>query len=245
VNEVHRLLRAHRSIRHFTDEPVADDVIAAIVRCATAAATSSNLQATTVIRVRNATTREAVAAIAGGQRHIVDCAAFLVFCADLARPAEACRLHGAEPTPGMTEQFIIATVDVALAAQNAAIAAESLGLGICYIGAIRNDPQPVAELLDLPLHVYPVFGMCIGHPAQDPEVKPRLPVEVVLHEERYRPGGDREAIDRYDERMRTYYRSRSGGNKDSCWTAEMAGLVGTERRPHMRRFLAERGFELR
>ena len=65
----------------------------------------------------------------------------------------------------MTEHFIIATVDVALSAQTTVIAAESMGLGICYIGALRNNPAEVSELLALPEHVYPVFGLCIGHPA--------------------------------------------------------------------------------
>ena len=148
-------------------------------------------------------------------------------------------------TSGMTEQFIIATVDVALAAQNAAVAAEAQGLGICYIGAIRNDPQTVSDLLELPDDVFPVFGLCIGHPDQNPEVKPRLPLDVVLKEERYNDSGDRDRIAAYDEEMRSYYRGRSGGTKESSWTEEMAGLVEGERRPHMKQFLADRGFELR
>ncbi|MDH4113566.1 MAG: oxygen-insensitive NADPH nitroreductase [Actinomycetota bacterium] len=245
MNDVFTLLRSHRSIRKFTDEAVDDDTVAAIVACGTSAATSSNLQATTVIRVRDRDTRAEIARIAGGQQHIVDCPVFLVWCADVRRPGTAAALAGATLVSGMTEQFIIATVDVALAAQNAVVAAESLGLGICYIGAIRNDPQPVSELLDLPEHVYPVFGLCIGHPAQDPDVKPRLPIEVVLKEERYSDDSDEFAIKNYDETMRDYYRTRTGGTKNSCWSDEMAGLVGSERRAHMRRFLADRGFEMR
>ncbi|MEZ5233821.1 MAG: oxygen-insensitive NADPH nitroreductase [Acidimicrobiia bacterium] len=245
MNDVHQLLLSHRSIRKFTDEPVDDETVALIVRCGMAAATSSNIEATTVIRVRNRETRQKIAEVAGGQQHIVDCGAFLVFCADVKRPNLACTMQGVSPTPGMTEQFIIATVDVALAAQNAVIAAESLGLGICYIGAVRNDPQTVSDLLELPDHVYPVFGLCIGRPAQDPDVKPRLPLEVVLKEERYDDSGDEAGIKDYDESMRQYYRSRTGGTKDSCWSEEMAQLVGKERRPHMRKFLADRGFELR
>ena len=245
MNDTHALLLSHRSIRAFTDEPVDDDTLRAIVRCGTAAATSSNLQATTVIRIGDPATRARIAEIAGGQRHIETAGAFTVWCADVRRAGAASARHGVEMTTGMTEQFVIATVDVALAAQNAVVAAESLGLGICYIGAIRNDPATVAELLALPDHVYPVFGLCIGHPAQDPEVKPRLPVDVVLHDEVYRSDGLDEALDAYDETMRTYYRTRSGGTKDSSWSEEMARLLDGERRPHMRRFLADRGFEMR
>ena len=245
MHDIHALLRSHRSIRKFVDEPMADETLAGIVRSAQSAATSSNLQATTVIRVRAPEVRSRLAEVAGGQRHIETAGAFTVWCADLNRTRQACEMAGGTMTSGMTEQFIIATVDVALAAQNAVVAAEAQGFGICYIGAIRNDPRTVADLLELPDQVYPVFGLCIGIPDQDPEVKPRLPVEVVLKDDVYDDAGDRERIRAYDETLRAYYRTRTGGTKDSSWTAEMARLVDGERRPHMRGFLAEQGFELR
>ena len=245
MDDVHQLLRAHRSIRKFVGGPLDDEVVHDIVQSGLCAATSSNLQATTVIRVRDAEVRQRIAEVAGGQRQIETAGAFLVWCADLNRTRRACEAAGGTMTSGMTEQFIIATVDVALAAQNAVVAAEAQGLGICYIGAVRNDPQTVSDLLELPDDVYPVFGLCIGQPDQDPEVKPRLPLEVVLKDDVYTAEGEAGLIKEYDETMRDYYRSRTGGNKESSWTEEMAGLVEGERRPHMRGFLAARGFELR
>jgi nitroreductase len=245
ATHVHELLRSHRSIRAFQGGPLDDEVVADIVRSGLSAATSSNLQATTVIRVRDPQSRERIAEVAGGQRHIVTAGAFLVWCADLHRTRRACEMAGGTMTSGMTEQFIIATVDVSLAAQNAVVAAESMGLGICYIGAIRNDPAVVTELLRLPADVYPVFGLCIGEPAQDPEVKPRLPLDVVLKDEVYDDSEDDTGIQAYDDTIRAYYGTRSGGTKASSWTEEMARLVDGERRPHMRQFLADRGFELR
>jgi nitroreductase len=245
VNEIHGLLRSHRSIRAFAEEPLEDEVVADIVRSGLCAATSSNLQATTVIRVRTVETRRRIAEVAGGQDHIVTAAAFLIWCADLNRTRRACEMAGGSMTSGMTEQFIIATVDVSLAAQNAVVAAEAQGLGICYIGAIRNDPQTVSDLLQLPDDVYPVFGLCIGRPDQDPEVKPRLPLDVVLKDNVYNEDGEAEQIKVYDDVVRDYYRTRTAGAKESSWTEEMARLVDGERRPHMRQFLADRGFELR
>ena len=245
MHDIHELLRSHRSIRKFADEELSDETVGDIVASGLSAATSSNLQATTVIRVRRPEVREQIAAVAGGQQHIATAGAFLVWCADLNRTRRACELAGGSMTSGMTEQFIIATVDVSLAAQNAVVAAEAQGLGICYIGAIRNDPQVVSDLLQLPDDVYPVFGMCLGTPAQDPEVKPRLPLEVVLKDDVYSADGEAELIAGYDKTVSDYYRTRTGGNKDSSWTREMAGLVDGERRPHMRQFLADRGFELR
>jgi nitroreductase len=244
MNETIQLLQSHRSIRKFTAQPVADDLIAEIVRCGQAAASSSNLQASTVIRVRDAGKRQRIAEVAGGQEQVVRAGAFLVFCADLHRAGLACAMQGGVLRSGMTEHFILATVDVSLFAQNCAVAAESLGLGVCYIGAIRNDPQVVTDLLALPAGVYPVFGMCLGYPDQAPERKPRLALQVVLKEDGYQDPGALEGIREYDGRIREYYRTRAGGGKDSCWSEEMKGLVGKESRPHMRAFLARRGFTL-
>ncbi|MEM9604997.1 MAG: oxygen-insensitive NADPH nitroreductase [Pseudomonadota bacterium] len=246
MNDVIALLRAHRSIRKFRDEPVDDETVATLIACAQAAATSSNVQATSVIRVRDPDTRDALATLAGGQPYVASSSVFLVFCADLYRARLACAVQDTEMVEGMTEHFMIATIDVALAAQNAVVAAESLGLGICYIGGLRNNPEEVSTLLGLPDQVYPVFGLCIGHPDQDPEVKPRLPLPAVLMEERYQADDDSRAhIAAYDDTLRAYYRSRTGGKKDSSWTEEMAGLTGKESRPHMRGFLTARGFARR
>ena len=245
MNPVMQLLRSHRSIRKFSERAVDDSLITDIIRCGQAAATSSNIQATTVIRVREGAARREMARLAGDQAYVSTAGVFLVFCADLNRSRRACAMGGGSFVEGMTEHFIIATVDVALFAQNCAVAAESAGLGICYIGGIRNDPTRVSALLELPDQVYPVFGFCLGYPAQDPEVKPRLPLAVVLKEERYRDDADPEGIQQYDERLRRYYRTRTGGTKDSCWTREMSALVGKESRPHMRGFLNTRGFSMK
>jgi nitroreductase len=244
MNETCRLLKAHRSIRKFKAEPVPEAMIEEVIRCGQAAATSSNLQAVTIIRVRDAEARQQLAGFAGGQDHVASSGAFLVFCADLNRARIACEAQGGTMADGMTEHFILATVDAALAAQNAVVAAESLGLGTCYIGALRNKPQEVSDLLGLPALVYPVFGLCLGWPAQAPEVKPRLPLAAVFGEDRY-PAGVEAGIREYDEQLRDYYRRRTGGTKDSCWSEEMKTVVGKEARPHMRAFLAGRGFGMR
>ncbi len=243
--EVETLLRSHRSIRKFTDDVIDDETVERIVSAGFSAATSSNLQGATVIRVRSPQTRAQIAELAGGQPYVESAAVFLVWCADLQRAKSAAERHGREMSEGMIEHFMIATVDVALAAQNAVVAAESLGYGICYIGGIRNDPQKVSDLLELPDQVYPVFGLCLGVPDQDPEPKPRLPLAVTLKEERYETATDDAEIEAYDQVVAHYYQSRTGGNKDTTWTQEMAALVGKESRPHMLAFLNQRGLATR
>ena len=144
----------------------------------------------------------------------------------------------------MTEHFIIVTVDVALFAQNVVVAAESEGLGICYIGGLRNDPKQVSDLLALPENVYPVFGLCLGYPNQNPECKPRLPLDAVLMEEHYQPV-NKALMTQYDDAMRAYYQRRTGGKLDQLWSWEMSALLGKESRPHMKAFLEKKGFKMR
>jgi hypothetical protein len=148
-----------------------------------------------------------------------------------------------------TEPFIVSVVDAALAAQTAFVAAESLGLGAVYIGAMRNLPEQVAAELNLPPHVFAVFGMSVGYP--DPEkatgIKPRLPQAVVLHQEVYDPAPKRGAIDRYNGIARDFMREQ--GMKEQDWTQlaidrvkDVAALRGRDR---MREALRNLGFELR
>ena len=242
MNPTIDLLTRHRSIRKFTDEPIDPALFTRLVEAGQAAASSSFLQGVTIIRVTDPDKRAALRAAANDQAYVETAPEFLVFCADLSRPMRCCAAQGGTPAEGLTEQFIIATVDAALYAQNLVIAAESAGLGICYIGALRNDPAKVTELLDLPRQVYPVFGLCLGHPAQDPEVKPRLPVAVTLKENSYTTDGEEEAIAAYDEEMRAYYASRSANIKVQGWSDQMVGLLAKEGRPHMLAFLQSQGF---
>src|SRR5690606_36300604 len=81
--------------------------------------------------------------------------------------------------------------------------------GICYIGGIRNNPQEVSELLNLPEHVYPVFGLCLGYPDQDPEVKPRLPLAAILKQDAYDDSDDEALVASFDDTMHQYYQERT------------------------------------
>ncbi|ATH76195.1 MULTISPECIES: oxygen-insensitive NADPH nitroreductase [Halomonadaceae] len=243
MNDVIKLLQSHRSIRKFTDQEIPRGLLLELIKAGQAAATSSHVQAYSVIHVKDAANREQLAELSGGQGYVASSAVFLVFCADMKRPTEASARTGANVERGMTEQLLVATVDTALMAQNVAVAAESEGLGICYIGGIRNNPEAVSELLKLPPHVYPVFGMCLGYPDHQPEVKPRLPVEAILKEDYYTEDSDQ--VVAFDDTMRAYYQSRSSGNKNSDWSHNLTPLFDNKLRPHMRDFLVKRGFTMK
>lgn len=242
MSSVIDLLKSHRSIRKFKEQPIAPELFRELVEAGQAAATSSFLQGCTLMRVTDQEKRQKIAELAGNQPYVASAAEFLVCCADLKRPGNYCRKYGKPFEGDFTEHFIIATVDVALMAQSLVTAAESVGLGICYIGGIRNNPGPVSELLALPRGVYPVFGLCLGYPDQDPETKPRLPLSVILKENVYNEDGDAAAIAEYDEHVREYYRTRTGGGHGISWSEQVSTLLSEKSRPHMREFLAGQGF---
>ena len=235
------MLKSHRSIRKFTKEPITPELFQQLLLAGQAAASSSFIQAATIIRITNTSKRLKLAQLANDQQYVASAAEFLVICADLHRAVQCCEQHGETARPGFTEQTIIATVDAALVAQNIGVAAESAGLGICYIGALRKKPDEVSELLDLPEYVYAVFGLCIGWPDQDPEVKPRLPLEIILHENSYKKDQGWSALSGYDDVIKSYYEARTENKKSQTWSSQMAGLLGREARPHMLNFLNKKG----
>lgn len=245
MNEVITLLQSHRSVRKFTDQAIPQAVLEELIKCGQAAATSSFIQACTVIQVEDSAMREQLVELSGGQSYVASASKFLVYCADMRRHQLVCDMHHSEMVSGYTEQFITATVDCALFAQNVMTAAQSLGIEGVYIGGIRNNIAAVSDLLELPPLVYPVFGMCLGYPAQNPEVKPRLPLSVVLKKDHYRDDKDEQSIAEYDEQVRDYYRSRTGGKKETSWSEQISAMLAKEARPHMKTYLKDRGFILK
>jgi nitroreductase len=245
MNPTIELLQSHRSIRKFKDQQIPRELFEELIRAGQSAATSSHVQAYTLIHVVHPESRARLAELAGGQPYVESASDFLMFCADMKRSTEAAERSGAEVTRGMTEQLLVASVDVALMAQNVVVAAESEGLGICYIGGIRNNPQEVSEILKLPEHVYPVFGLCLGYPDQDPEVKPRLPLASILKQDVYDDSDDETLVAEFDDTMARYYRERTGGNKNTNWSEQLKPLFTSKLRAHMKEFLNKRGFGIK
>jgi len=245
MNDTIQLMQSHRSIRKFSDKPIAPELLEQLIKSGQAAATSSFVQSVSVIRVTSEDIRQSLAEVAGGQQYVVSCAEFLVICADMQRNKSLALNHGSDPMTGFTEHFVIAAVDAGLFAQNLVVAAESSGLGICYIGALRNNPSRVSEILELPDLVVPLFGLCLGYPTQDPEVKPRMPVPMMMHENTYNSDIDEQSLATYDATVREYYATRTGNQKSQGWSEQMAGFFGKEARPHMLEFLQSRGFLLK
>ncbi|AHA10119.1 NAD(P)H-flavin oxidoreductase [Bacillus toyonensis BCT-7112] len=240
MNEIIHKMEQHVSVRKYKEESIPKDVVERMVQAAQHAASSHFVQAYSVVYVTDQDLKAKLAELSGN-RHVKECAAFFVCCADLKRLEMACEKHGTEIKHEGVEDFIVATVDASLFAQNLALAAESLGYGICYIGGIRNNPKEVSELLHLPDKVYPVFGMTVGVPDEEHGVKPRLPVAAILHENGYDEKKYDELLNEYDETMSAYYKERSSNQKNITWTESMSSFMSKEKRMHMKEFLSEKG----
>ncbi len=245
MKTVMETMLSHASVRQFTEQTVSQETLESLIRCGQAAASSSFIQAASVIQVTQTEVRAQIAELAGGQTWVLAAPVFLVFCADLQRVNYACVKNGLGALEGHTEHFITATVDTALVAQNVLLAAESIGLGGVFIGGIRNNPQLVCDLLKLPEQVYPVFGMCLGWPMQANAVKPRFPVQTILHTDSYNLSQVTAQVEDYDQQMQTYYQTRGSHQRVSNWSAQTAGAVQKKQRPHLLKFLQNRGFLLR
>ncbi|OLN22193.1 nitroreductase A [Domibacillus antri] len=237
-----KLLKSHVSVRKYKDEPVSDETLHELIAAAQAAASSHFVQAYSIVDVTDPDKRDQLAELSKNPVQIKGAARALVFCADLKRLDYAAAKHGKTVEAGTTENFMVAVIDTALLAQNFVVAAESQGYGICYIGGVRNNPEPISRLLGLPDHVIPLFGLTFGVPAQTNEVKPRLPVEAILHTNEYDETKYETLLDDYDETMRQYYASRSSNNKAAGWTEGMADYLSEPRRAYMRDFVRSKGF---
>lgn len=234
------LLRAHRSIRHFTDEPISQAQREAIIASAQAASSSSFLQCSSIIRITDPAMREQFVTLTGGQKHIAQAAEFWVFCADFNRNLQICP----DAQLGLAEQLLLGAVDTAIMGQNAFTAAESLGLGGVYIGGIRNSINEVTDLLALPKHVLPLFGMCLGWPADNPDVKPRMPAAMLVHENHYQPV-DEEVLAEYDETLAQYYLTRDSNNRRDTWSDHIRRTIIKESRPFILDYLHKQGWATR
>lgn len=196
MTETIKLMKAHTSVRRFKEQVLPQEDLTEILTAAQMALSWKNFQSYSVIVVRSQEKKDALYELVP-QEAIRQSAVFLLFVGDLNRAEKGARLHTDSFQPQGVEGLLISSVDAALAGQNALLAAESLGYGGVIIGLVRYKSEEVAELFNLPAYTYPVFGMALGVPNQNHDVKPRLPLENVVFEEEYQEQST-EAIEAYD-----------------------------------------------
>lgn len=220
MSETIQLMKSHTSVRRFNEEAIPQEDLNTILSAGQMASSWKNFQSYSVIVVRSQEKKDALYELVP-QEAIRQSAAFLLFVGDLNRAEKGARLHTDTFQPQGVEGLLITSVDAALAGQNTLLAAESLGYGGVIIGLVRYKSVELAELFKLPDYTYPVFGIALGVPNQQHDVKPRLPLENVVFEEEYQEQTT-EAIESYD-RVQTEY---AGARATTTWSQRLAEQFG-------------------
>ncbi len=242
-NGVISTLINHVSIRNYTEDDIDDSLLRTILQAGQRSPTSSNMQAYSIVVVKDKERKARLSELSGGQRHVANCAVFLAICADISRLDVAHQIHGTSPGKNL-ENTIVATVDASLIGMSIATAAESFGLGTCMIGGMRNYPKQVAEFLNFPPGVFLVYGLTMGWPDPQKEnlQKPRMPLELIVHEEQYNQDNVASSILNYDAQLAQHYRNTGRETPDAAWSGIISERFSQKRRPHLHRELEELGF---
>lgn len=239
------LLLRHRSVRRYSDQDVGDDVLRTLLAAAQSASSSSHNQCWSAIVVRDADRKRRFVDAGRVSTFAANAPVIVVFAVDWTRASELAARHG-EPNEavGYLESTLVGFVDAGIAAQNTVIAAESLGLGTCYLGSLRNEPGVIAADLGLPQGSVAAFGVALGYPAHTGTrtPKPRLPQHAVVHSEHYR-SADPADVDRFGAALDDFYAAE--GRAGTSWIrgaiARVRNVVGLHGRDRMRAELTERG----
>jgi nitroreductase len=185
MQSTREILLARRTIRKYTSDPVDENLLMDILEMGCRASTTGNMQVYSIIITREAERKKELAPLHFNQKMITEAPVVLTFCADFNRFNKWCRLRKAEPGYDNFLSFVTASIDALLVAQTVCIAAESNGLGICYLGTTTYMAHKIIEVLKLPSGVVPVTTVTLGWPAEKPEQVDRLPLNAVIHNEVY------------------------------------------------------------
>lgn len=237
----------HRTIREFKNENIPTEIFNQLIEVARRTPTSNGMQSSSIIRVTDQVKRNEIAAVCK-QEYVARAPELLIFVADAYRNykiAEGKDCH--EPSAKDMDRFFQAFTDACLTVQNIVNAAEALGLGVVYIGSILNDAEKIIKILELPELTMPVVGLGIGYPNQNPQLKPRMEMDLRLFENTYKKFDNYlEEIKEYDEEMQTYYDLRNANKRVDCFSdqvvTKLVNLI--PKRSDMLNIMKKQGFDL-
>ena len=243
---VYELMKKHHSVRRFKSTPLSEDTVEKLVEAGQSASTSSYLQTYSIIGIDDPEIKEDLKEVSG-QPYVVENGYLFVFVLDYYRHnlINENVESNMEVSFESAEGLLVGSIDVALVAENMAVAAEDMGYGIVYLGSLRNDVGRVREILDLPEYTFPLFGMAIGEPAENENgsAKPRLPLEHVFHRNQYNSDKENQIneLKTYDQTVSDYYKARTNGERTETWSAQIESFLGNKTRLDMLNQLNDAG----
>lgn len=244
---------SHRTHRRFRDAPVSEEHLQLILSAGFSAPAKSDLQQSGVVLIKDAAKRKTIAGLIPGMPWIGTAPVFMVMIGDNRRIHRIAERAGKTFANDHLDSFLNAAVDTGLVLQNMILAAESLGLGCCPISVIRNHAAAISDLLELPSYVFPLAGLCIGHPAQTGYVSLRLPLEMTVHTDRYDDSQFDTALTGYDKRRHDRYAippekqrmNAEYGQADFYgWSEDKARQTSVRERADFGAYIRKQGFDL-
>ena len=243
MRNIYDIVMNHRSIRKYKEEDIPDKYLKMILDGAIHSPSSVNGQQCSVVVIRDSKKKAKLAEYCGDQEWIKQAPVFLVLVADFSRVAKGiAKKNGTFDNMDSIEASLVGAVDCGIAFGTMMNLAESLGYGIVPIGAVRDEPQKVIDLLKLPKYVYPILGMCIGVPDEDPGLKPRFHFTTLIHEEEYREITDQE-LDDYDDLMKGYMADKIVGEEVKDWSDMMKRVYSGIYYPRVKETMKKQGFK--
>jgi len=246
MNDTIKSIRNHRSIRSYLEKDIPAEMLEVILESARAMPTSMNGQQLSVVVVKDQEKKAKIAELVGNQAWINQAPIFLIFVVDFYKTTIACEKNGmSEIIHESVEGTMVGTFDCGLAMGGAIVAAESMGLGVVPIGAIRKNPEEMIRFLNLPERTFPVAGLVVGYPASSSSKKPRFPLQVFAHKETYQAEVMKKAIDEYDGLMADYYSKRDsdGDRKETNWSSQVAAAYKQVYFPAVYPAMIKQGFK--
>ncbi|MGM3173991.1 NADPH-dependent oxidoreductase [Dickeya lacustris] len=244
MNQTIELLKQHRSERSYLDKPIPQEVLSAIIESAHLAPTSVNSQQVSIIVTQDPARRARIAELAGGQPWIAKAPVFLTLVLDMHKTATGIAMSGHEQhAHESVESLISGATDVGIALGTLIAAAHAFGLGIVPIGGIRNQPQGIIDLLELPPLTFPVAGLVLGYVDKPANQKPRLPLTTFRHDEVYQGEVLAGAIERYNQLLMDHWQ-QTGRHDGEPWGSNTASYYQRIYFPNVLPALLQQGFKL-
>ena len=241
----------HRSHRRYTEQPVAPELLRLLFAAALSAPSKSDLQQADIVHVASRDKVARIVELIPDMPWIGTAPVVLVFCGDNRRIRQIGVWRGKPFANDHLDHFMNAAVDAGIVMTTFIRAAEAVGLGCCPISAIRNRPNEVSDLLELPDWVFPVAGLTVGWPAEAGRITPRLPLDVTVHVDRFDESHVRENIEAYDRRRhhlmpyRKQRRTKLYGEADFYgWSEDKARQYGQPERADFGAFIRGKKFRL-
>lgn len=203
MNNLIKAIQSHRSIRKYKNDLIPESVMNQILNAASRASSSGNMQAYSIIVTTDPELKQELYGSHFKQSMVLEAPVLLTFCADFRRMRKWLEINDAPDNFDNFMSFMIATIDATLASQNAALAAESLGLGICYLGTTLASCDSIAKILNCPEGVVPVVGFAMGYPDEGASCRERLPLSAVIHKDKYEDKSAKEIQEFYQNKNET------------------------------------------